>query len=370
MRAHTLSLTPEQRHDLERVRDRDPRPYLRERAGALLKIAAGDSARHVARHGLLRPRQPETVCRWLAAYRAHGLPGLQQQPRGHRGLRAEAAATVVETLHQEPRAFGLARSRWRLADLRVACPALADYSLAGVSGVLRRLGIRRQRGRLGLQSPDPAYDDKLALLASALLLARVETDHVSLVYGDEFSLYRQPTLGPTWAVAGAEPVARLSQRSNSRWRYAGALDAVTGRVTTHAADKLGVAALCRFLRKLRAAYPGRRLFLVWDNWPVHAHPTVLALAAELRIEILWLPTYAPWTNSIEKLWRRLKQDLLHHHRLADDWTGLKAAVAAYLARFAAASPDLLRYVGLQPTAVTDPPPGLAHTGPRHSLIKL
>ncbi len=59
-----------------------------------------------------------------------------------------------------------------------------------------------------------------------------------------------------------------------------------------------------------------------------------------------LPTYAPWLNPIEKLWHWLKQEVLHHHSLADDWEGLKAAVAAFLARFAHGSSALLRDVGL------------------------
>jgi len=34
---------------------------------------------------------------------------------------------------------------------------------------------------------------------------------------------------------------------------------------------------------------------VLDNWPVHFHPKVLlALKSEPRIELLRLPTYAPW----------------------------------------------------------------------------
>ena len=61
----TLELTPEQREYLVRMRDHDKRPYLRERAAALLKIAAGMSPHHVARNGLLKPRHPDTVYEWL-----------------------------------------------------------------------------------------------------------------------------------------------------------------------------------------------------------------------------------------------------------------------------------------------------------------
>jgi hypothetical protein len=49
---------------------------MRERVGALLQIADGATPHEVAQHGLLRPREPETVYAWLDRYRAEGLAGL------------------------------------------------------------------------------------------------------------------------------------------------------------------------------------------------------------------------------------------------------------------------------------------------------
>ena len=77
-----LSLTEEQRQELLRLRDHDPRPYVRERGGALLKIAEGQSPHRVARSGLLRPRDPDTVYAWLDRYQAEGAAGLIAHPQG------------------------------------------------------------------------------------------------------------------------------------------------------------------------------------------------------------------------------------------------------------------------------------------------
>ena len=90
MRARTLTLTPEQRAELETARAHDRRPYLRERAAALLKVADGWSGRRVAVHGLLTRRKPDTLYRWLDAYQRGGLSGLVQRPRGHRGFSPSA----------------------------------------------------------------------------------------------------------------------------------------------------------------------------------------------------------------------------------------------------------------------------------------
>jgi transposase len=238
--------------------------------------------------------------------------------------------------------------RWRLVDLQAAVPCLAGLTLSGVSRAVRRAGIRLKRGRLRQSSPDPAYRAKRDRVHRAVALARAHPTRVTTLFGDEASLHRQPTLADRWFPRGQEPTTTRSHRAETRHRLCGALDAVTGRATASTGSRITVPHLCRFLRQVRAAYPDRYLLLVWDNWPVHAHPRVRAEAARLRIRLLWLPTYAPWLNPIEKLWRQLRQEVVHCHRLADDWDALKAAAAAFLARFAGSAPALLRAVGLRP----------------------
>lgn len=75
-----LTLTSEQCEELEQVRDHHEHPYLRERAGALLKLAAGRSGLQVAQHGLLKARDPDTVYSWYHRYQAEGLAGLFIRP--------------------------------------------------------------------------------------------------------------------------------------------------------------------------------------------------------------------------------------------------------------------------------------------------
>ena len=69
----TLELTASQRQDLEHYRDHDRRPYVRERCAALLKIADGQSPHAVAREGLHKPRDPDTIYNWLNCYECYGL---------------------------------------------------------------------------------------------------------------------------------------------------------------------------------------------------------------------------------------------------------------------------------------------------------
>jgi hypothetical protein len=73
----SLDLEEAERQRLEKIRDRHPKPYLREKAAALLKVDANWSARAVALHGLHRQRRPNTVRNWIHVYRDEGIEGLK-----------------------------------------------------------------------------------------------------------------------------------------------------------------------------------------------------------------------------------------------------------------------------------------------------
>lgn len=72
----TLNLTAQQRQQLTKARDAHPKAYIRERAAALLQIANGRSAREVARSGLLKRRDPDSVYSWFHRYQKGGFEGL------------------------------------------------------------------------------------------------------------------------------------------------------------------------------------------------------------------------------------------------------------------------------------------------------
>jgi hypothetical protein len=79
-----LAVSPAQHEELVAHRDHDPRPYVRERCAALVKIADGMSPHAVAQRGLLKARDPDTVYGWLTTYsaEARGLAGVVARQHG------------------------------------------------------------------------------------------------------------------------------------------------------------------------------------------------------------------------------------------------------------------------------------------------
>lgn len=74
--ARQVLLTPEQERELIWAREHQQKAYVRSKAAAILKVAAGQSMRQVALHGLLRPIKEECVSGWIDRYESEGLTGL------------------------------------------------------------------------------------------------------------------------------------------------------------------------------------------------------------------------------------------------------------------------------------------------------
>ena len=165
---------------------------------------------------------------------------------------------------------------------------------------------------------------------------------------DEASFYRQPTAAWAWSPAGrTQPHMHWGLRANHCVRAAVALDAVGGGVAYRLASSFGAEELGRTYRFFSGAWQNvERIFLVMDNWPVHTHPKAWrAIQEDQRVEVLWLPTYAPWLNPAEKVWKWLRQRLTHMHSYSDDLSGLRRAIDGALESANKTPEAMLRHTG-------------------------
>ena len=117
-----------------------------------------------------------------------------------------------------------------------------------------------------------------------------------------------PFLGCLWCVA------RLFVRAASgrkRYNVLGALDAVTHRMIRVTNDGyINAESVCTLLRSVAAAGVGLPITLVLDNARYQKCALVQGLASSLGIELLYLPSYSPNLNLIERLWRFVRKQSL------------------------------------------------------------
>ena len=67
------------------------------------------------------------------------------------------------------------------------------------------------------------------------------------------------------------------------------------------------------LQALVNKHPTGTIYVAWDNADTHADDEVEAIvrAAAGRLVLLYLPTYSPWLNPIEMLWRQFRREVTH-----------------------------------------------------------
>ena len=116
--------------------------------------------------------------------------------------------------------------------------------------------------------------------------------------------------------------------ASGRQRYSvlGAWNAVTNelvRITT--AGTVSSDTMCDLLRQIAALGLSGPITLVLDNARYQHCAVVKALAATLPIELLFLPSYSPNLNLIERLWKFVKRDVLYG-RHYDNFTEFRHAI--------------------------------------------
>ena len=255
---HKLHLSDEQLEDLRHLRDTGEPAYLRERAAALLKIAAGLSPHRVAQSGLLKKRKPDTVYTWLQNYREHGVMGLRHKPgKGRKPAFAplseeDAESELQDSMGRDPSLLPPHEARWTLRTLGASVSWLNTVSIPGVRSVLCRLGISYKRGRPYMRSPDVEYAEKIASVKQALEQTQQNPETHVAFYQDEFAFQRQPMVAKDWTQTGTKhPLAHQSIDDDETCYGIGALNAHTGDLVYQQTESATVRGnTCALLRNL------------------------------------------------------------------------------------------------------------------------
>jgi len=166
-----------------------------------------------------------------------------------------------------------------------------------------------------------------------------------VLFGDQTEVNWVAPIGSQWTWVGQQP--RVPTPGVNRKRYLfGAVDVHLGRLFWRLARRKRSREFCKFLRQLLREMPDQRIVVIVDNYTIHKTAAVAKVVeeAEGRLVLIFLPTYSPWLNSIELLWRHAIRAVLNNHF----YPSLKAALRALCAALAllAQRPDsVLQLIG-------------------------
>ena len=280
-----------------------------------------------------------TVHRWLKGWRVAGRAALKAKKRGRRHgaqrlLDAGQAAEVQQLMTEHcPDQLDLPHALWGREAVRELVQARFGVTLAlrTVSDYLRRWGFTPQRPvKRALERQDAAIRAWLAERYPKLA-ARAKAEGAVIHWGDETGISNQATYGRSFAPKGRTPVLR---RPATR-RTLSMISAVTNRGALRFMlyeGALNTALFLAFLQRLVRSARGK-VFLIVDNLKVHKAGKVQAWVAQHRerLELVFLPAYAPEHNPDEFLHSDLKRSLGRRPAVRDK-AGLERRLRGYLRR--------------------------------------
>lgn len=93
----------------------------------------------------------------------------------------------------------------------------------------------------------------------------------------------------------------------------GAVNYHTGETVVLIRKRKRRSEVAQLLQALLDKHPTGTIYLAWDNVSTHQDDEIEAVVrgAAGRLVLLYLPTYSPWLNPIEMLWRHYRREVTH-----------------------------------------------------------
>jgi transposase len=258
-----------------------------------------------------------TINRWRQRFEQSGIEAVRAPARPMVVL-WWVALVVQWVTSRTPRDFGFFRSRWSCAVIVLLLKE--DYQVSTSAETIRRWLHRQQlvwrRPRPVLGPVDPQRAKKLQKIRE--LLAGLPADEVA-VFEDEVDVNTNPKIGSMWMRRGQQ-AAVVTPGNNTKRYIAGSLNWRTGELIasqgTQRNAKLFLAHLDELRRRLRCY---RKIHVICDNARFHDCQVVWEYLHRWRhrIALHFLPTYAPETNPIERVWWHLHEEITRNHRCQD-----------------------------------------------------
>lgn len=104
--------------------------------------------------------------------------------------------------------------------------------------------------------------------------------------------------------------------------------------------------VAELLQALVDKHPTGTIYIAWDNAGTHWDAEVEAVirGAAGRLVLLYLPTYSPWLNPIEMLWRQFRREVTHCELFAT-LTALLQAAQDFFDRYNRCPAHVLSIIG-------------------------
>lgn len=151
-----------------------------------------------------------------------------------------------------------------------------------------------------------------------------------------------------WSPKGQQVMIPTSGQTKKHYGI-GAVNYHTGETKVIIRRRKRRKEIAELLEVLLEQHPEETIYVAWDNANTHQDDEVEAVVrgAAGRLVLLYLPTYSPWLNPIEMLWRHFRREVTHCE-LFESVKVLISTAYDFFDRYNAAPENVLSIIGAHP----------------------
>ena len=185
-----------------------------------------------------------------------------------------------------------------------------NYSSSGIRDLLHRIGYVYKKPKLVPGNPDIDAQEIFAEQYEDFMLSK--PDDIEVVFVDAVHPQHNTIAGYGWIKRG-ETRELKTNSGRQRLNLHGAINAETHEIMIIESDTIDSHSTIDLLSAIEEKYPAASsIKVILDNAKYHYSNLVKEYLSESRIDLVFLPSYSPNLNLIERLWGFFKKEVLYN----------------------------------------------------------
>ena len=283
----------------KKVKDR----RIADRVKCVVALAQGFSFEDIANILLIDER---TARRYFDTYKKEGLEKLctLKYYQNKMRLSPEQIELLKEELRNNCYSYAKDIKKYIEKTLKI------KYTVAGLVILLHRIGFVYKKTKVIPARCDIALQKEF--LEKYHKLRKNLTENEEIFFMDGVHATYNTMTAYAWIEKGKDKSVK-SNTARERININGVYSPISQDIVVSSSQKLDAVSIVNFIKRLERKYKDKeKIYLICDNARYYKSKLLREYLAYSKVEILYLPSYSPNLNLIERLWKLMKKKILYN----------------------------------------------------------